>query len=211
MNTRNFTRPLSAVLLLGSLAAATMPGIATARQTNTQTSASAPFDRQFIDMMVPHHEGAVAMAKIALKRAQHQQVHTLALAIIGSQDREIGEMKSWRRLWFGSARTPAMANMHMLPGMKTNMAMTNMTMMNMSSAIRHLRGAKPFDKAFIDAMIPHHLSAVGAAQLELQRGTHAQLKALARNIIAAQQREIRAMKSWRAAWYGAAGMGHMGY
>lgn len=205
MNLRQLTRALTAALLLGSLAATAVPGMTAAQQAHAPAGTQAPFDRQFIDMMVPHHEGAVAMAQIALKRGQHHQIHTLARAIIGAQNQEIRQMKAWRKAWYGSAHTPAMANMGMLPGMKMNMAM-----MNMTGAVHHLRSAKPFDKAFIDAMIPHHLSAVVAARLELQHGMHTQLKVLARNIIADQQREIREMKNWRASWYGA-GMGNMGH
>src|SRR5215213_10747301 len=32
------------------------------------------FDLMFIDMMISHHEGAVAMARVALTRAEHQEI-----------------------------------------------------------------------------------------------------------------------------------------
>src|SRR5687768_8959892 len=63
-------------------------------------------DRQFIDMMVPHHQGAVEMAKIAQARAQRTEIKEIAVAIIRSQDREIEQMRDWRRTWFGSDQTP---------------------------------------------------------------------------------------------------------
>ena len=47
------------------------------------------FDQQFIDMMVPHHEGAVAMARIAETRAQHAELKALAADVIRSQASEI--------------------------------------------------------------------------------------------------------------------------
>src|SRR5206468_2753265 len=49
----------------------------------------ASFDEQFIDMMVPHHAGAVAMGQVALRRAQHPQIKKLAQAIVRSQAKEI--------------------------------------------------------------------------------------------------------------------------
>ena len=191
---QRFIRAIGATLLLLSFAASTNTA-ALARQQVSAPTRAAVFDRQFIDMMVPHHEGAVAMARIALVRGQHTKVKTLARAIILAQEEEIARLKLWRKTWYGSAQTPSMDNMPMLPGMSMDMSMTNM-----SAGIRHLRSAKPFDKAFINAMIPHHRMAVAAARLELQRGSHAKLKALARSIIADQQREIREMTNWRKAW-----------
>ena len=82
-------RPINVLLLVLVLALA---ACTTARQNETAspdhgaaghtTQSSAPFDQQFIDMMVPHHEGAVAMAKIAQTRAEHPELKQLADAII---------------------------------------------------------------------------------------------------------------------------------
>ena len=205
MNTQRFIRAIGATLLLPSVAASTNSA-ALARQQVTTATRAAAFDRQFIDMMVPHHQGAVAMARIALVRGQHAKVKTLARAIILAQEKKIVRMKLWRKTWYGSAQTPSMDKMPMLPGMSMDMSM-----MHMSADIRHLRSAKPFDKAFIDVMIPHHQMAIAAARLELKRGAHAKLKALARSIIADQQREIREMTTGRKAWYGNGSMSNMGH
>ena len=47
-----------------------------------------PFDRAFIDMMVPHHEGAVAMAERLLKDGEHRNLRAMAQDIISAQTRE---------------------------------------------------------------------------------------------------------------------------
>ena len=52
-----------------------------------------PFDAEFIDMMVPHHEGAVAMAKAELIRGADPELKALAQDIIDAQQREISEMR----------------------------------------------------------------------------------------------------------------------
>jgi uncharacterized protein (DUF305 family) len=70
-----------------------------------------------------------------------------------------------------------------------------------AAGLRRLRGAV-FEQALMGAMIPHHAAAVAMARLELTRGSHPQLKAVARQIIAAQDREIAQMTSWLHAWYG---------
>nr|MBA2521754.1 DUF305 domain-containing protein [Solirubrobacterales bacterium] len=63
---------------------------------------------------------------------------------------------------------------------------------------------QPFDRAFIDMMIPHHQGAIRMAQVELQQGSEPGLEQLATGIISAQTREIEAMNRWREKWYGAA-------
>src|SRR6266545_4085952 len=50
-------------------------------------------DATFTEMMIPHHEGAIAMAEQAAERGQHEEVKDLAAAIIAAQKREIGIMK----------------------------------------------------------------------------------------------------------------------
>lgn len=46
-----------------------------------------PFDAQFIDSMIEHHQGAVVMAEQALDQAEHAQLRTLAEAITAAQKR----------------------------------------------------------------------------------------------------------------------------
>jgi len=50
-------------------------------------------DQKFAEMMIPHHDGAIAMAEAAKERAQHEEVKDLAEAIIEAQEREIGIME----------------------------------------------------------------------------------------------------------------------
>jgi uncharacterized protein (DUF305 family) len=58
-----------------------------------EIKAAADVDAAFAEMMIPHHEGAVAMAEAAVERAQHEEVRQLASAIIEAQEREIGIMR----------------------------------------------------------------------------------------------------------------------
>jgi len=59
------------------------------------------FDLMFIDMMTPHHQGAVAMAREALTRAEHPEVKKLAQQIIDAQENEIAQMNKWKAAWGG--------------------------------------------------------------------------------------------------------------
>jgi uncharacterized protein (DUF305 family) len=65
-----------------------------------------PLDREFIDMMIPHHQGAIRMARAELEKGQNRELKALAEAIVDAQAQEIDEMNTWRVEWFG-AMSPA--------------------------------------------------------------------------------------------------------
>ena len=151
------------------------------------TPGNAPYDQNFIDGMVPHHQAAVEMAKVAQTKAEHAELKNLANAIVAAQDGEITQMIGWRKAWYGSDQIAPGNGGHQMGGMDTD-----------PSA---LASANPFDKAFIDAMIPHHQSAIDMATEAQTKAEHQELKDLAGRIVAAQQKEIEQMKAWRSQWY----------
>ncbi|MBD2605729.1 DUF305 domain-containing protein [Scytonema hofmannii FACHB-248] len=63
-------------------------------------AADAEFDLRFINAMIPHHEGAVTMAKDALNKSKRPEIKKLAQEIINSQNTEISQMKQWRKAWY---------------------------------------------------------------------------------------------------------------
>ncbi|MBA4122172.1 MAG: DUF305 domain-containing protein [Acidobacteria bacterium] len=57
------------------------------------------FDVHFLDMMTPHHAGAITMSKAALQKAEHPEIKTLAQNIIKAQETEIKQMAAWKAKW----------------------------------------------------------------------------------------------------------------
>jgi uncharacterized protein (DUF305 family) len=53
-------------------------------------------DRDFVGMMLPHHQGAVDMAKFELAHGKDPAMLKLARAIVAAQNKEIAEMKAWQ-------------------------------------------------------------------------------------------------------------------
>lgn len=58
------------------------------------------FDKAFLSEMIVHHEGAVEMAESALRDAKHQEIKDLAKSIIEAQEKEIADMKAWKKSWY---------------------------------------------------------------------------------------------------------------
>ncbi len=145
-------------------------------------------DKAFIDAMVPHHEGAVDMAKVALKNAQHEQVKQLSRDIVGAQEAEIKKLGEIRKREYGSSESPS------------GMSEMDMRMMGMTDP-QELANKKPFDRAFIDAMIPHHESAISMANVALEESKNEEIRGISEDIVKAQKQEISQMRSWRQQWY----------
>ena len=57
---------------------------------------SGSIDKQFAQMMVPHHQSAIDMAKAYIKSGAHEEkLKTMSNNIISSQQKEISELKAW--------------------------------------------------------------------------------------------------------------------
>ena len=148
-------------------------------------------DQHFIVQMIPHHEGAIEMAKVALERSERAEIRSLAEGIIEAQQKEINDMSAWYQAWFVST-PPEWGSMGM------------MQMGGMEGDVDELRlvPAGDFDREFILQMIPHHEMAIVMAQMLAASTERPEMKQLADNIITSQSREIDMMHSWLGSWYG---------
>lgn len=154
-------------------------------------------DRHFIEQMVPHHEDAVAMADLALVKAEHPELRQLADNIRKNQSQEITQMRAWYKSWYG-VDAPDYGD----GGDSRGMGMMGMGMMGGGTDLPLLEVARPFDQEFINQMIPHHQMALMMAQMVLSGSDRKEIQDLARSIIQTQSAEIDQMRSWYRSWYG---------
>ncbi len=145
-------------------------------------------DVTYIDMMIPHHQLAVDMAKIAQEKATHGELKGLANDIIRAQEDEIKRMGGWRNELTGSAT----------PNPDLSMALGGMAGMDVD--LEKLKASPNFDRDFITAMIPHHQSAIDISKAALDSLKKSALHDLAKDIITTQQIEIDRMSGWLKAW-----------
>lgn len=156
------------------------------------SSSSKDMDGAFVSQMIPHHESAIEMAELAKERGQHPEIIQLANSIVRSQSSEVEGLNGMQDRLSGDS----MINED--PG---DLGMDE-SMMGMNMDMEALGTAKPFDREFIDQMIPHHQGAIRMARVVLQDGEDQEVKDLAMQIVDAQTAEIEVMNRWRTEWYG---------
>jgi uncharacterized protein (DUF305 family) len=139
-------------------------------------------DVAFAQMMIPHHQQAVEMSKLARTRAQNQDVKELAGAIEAAQDPEIQTMRGWLKSWGEDDLSGRMG--HDMPGMMSASTM---------GGLRDASGVS-FDRAFLRSMIAHHEGAIVMAKTEKKNGEFPAALSLADAIIATQTAEIKRMR-----------------
>lgn len=160
--------------------------------------ADAEYNLRFIDAMIPHHQGAVEMAKQAKEKSKRPEIQKLADQIIKAQDPEIQQMQKWRSAWYPKATAEPIAY-NAKTGKSAAMTPEQIQLMMMNQNLGAADGE--FDLRFIEAMISHHQGAVTMAKDALKKTKQSEMKTLAQDIIRSQEGEIQQMEQWKKAWY----------
>ena len=200
--------------------AGTMPGGPGMADGNAPAGQNRPFDEAYIDMMIPHHASIIALAEVARGRLTDPRLVQIANDIVSSQQGEIATLRADGAKWYGSPDAMPMGGdvlgMLGMAGMTGNAGGSGMMgnagaqepeamkLMDARALVAEFCAAENPDLAFIDLAIPHHQMAITASEAALKEATHEEIRAVARQVIAAQQREIDEMRAIRAELTGAA-------
>lgn len=192
------------ILALGAAAVPAPPAAAAPPAGGPGQGARPSMDQHFIVMMIPHHDGAIAMADLALTRAKRPEIRALARSIKASQTQENAQMRAWYRSWFGGdvpAWGGTMGHGMGMGGMGMG-GMGGMGMGGTGTEVAWMANAPDFDRAFIEQMIPHHRMGVMMASMAQTGSQHPQLLALQQAMVKVQSEEIEQMAGWYRRWYG---------
>ncbi|MFF8835238.1 DUF305 domain-containing protein [Streptomyces sp. NPDC015130] len=168
-------KPATASASAAPSAPATAPGSAAA------PGAFNDADVMFAQMMIPHHEQALEMAKLADGRAQDPEVKKLVAAIERAQDPEIQKMKAWLKGW---GKPESAGAGHGMAGMMSAQDMKDLAAVE----------GEAFDRKFAELMIAHHDGAVAMAEDERKNGRNASAKKLADDVVRTQSAEIAELR-----------------
>jgi uncharacterized protein (DUF305 family) len=142
-------------------------------------------DLDFVQGMMPHHQGAIDMAKVVLQFGKDPEIKKLAQAVVKAQEGEIDFMKDWLAR-ADQAAFPVVPDSAKANGLAMSEMMKNMAPDYSGDA----------DVDFVKGMIPHHQGAIDMAKVAQQYAKDPTLLQLAGDIVAAQEGEITLMKDW---------------
>lgn len=155
---------------------------AAAPSASASTGSFNDADVMFAQMMIPHHEQALEMAKLADGRAEDAEIKELVGEIEQAQDPEIQKMKGWLKAW---GKPEAMTGAgHGMAGMMSDTDMADLAASK----------GKEFDRKFAELMIAHHEGAVEMARTEQTDGRDAAAKKVADDVVRTQAAEIARLK-----------------
>lgn len=157
------------------------------------------FDLRFVDGMILHHRGAIAMSEAAITNSSRPEVKELAQNIIKAQEDEISQMQTWRQAWYPQASAdPIMYDAQM--GHTMDMSAEMQSSMRMDGDLG--KADDEFDLRFINGMIPHHDGALVMAEQGLKNSDRPEIQQVSNDILKTQQVEIDLMNQWKKDWYG---------
>ena len=142
-------------------------------------------DIMFLQMMIPHHEQAIEMSKLASTNTKDPEVLDLAARIEAAQQPEIDLMKKL----LSDAGQSDMSGHGMSHGMGDDGMLSESDMIALASAKN-----TAFDARYLTGMIAHHNGAIAMAG-EVSNSTNSDVKTLANNIVTSQAVEVTEMNN----------------
>ncbi|HVM34818.1 MAG TPA: DUF305 domain-containing protein [Actinomycetota bacterium] len=154
------------------------------------TRANNEADASFAHGMIPHHEQALEMTRLAAERSNNPDVLDLAERIEEAQGPEIEQMKALLSEWGEPHEAEGGMEGHDMGGESMPGMMSDEEMAGLET-----KRGKAFDILFLEMMIRHHQGAIEMAEEELAEGSSPDATELAASIKSAQEAEIEEMNS----------------
>jgi len=139
-------------------------------------------DVMFLQMMIPHHQQAIDISKIALKKSKDSELLALANTIIEAQTAEIVQMKTWLN---GAGATTDMG--HSMTGMGGMLDDAELSALSAASG-------KNFDLLWLKGMIGHHDGAIHMTTM-IRDASNADIKVFGENVVKDQSAQIVQMNA----------------
>jgi len=143
-------------------------------------TAGQPFDAQFLDQMIVHHEGAIMSTRAMIADSSRPELRGLAEDILTSQREQITQMRAWRAEWYPELESTFDMGGSMMGG----------SMMG---------GDSGTERMYLQMMIVHHQLGVDMAEQAQAEAVHPKLKELAEVIAKEQAAQIEQMRGYLAA------------
>lgn len=159
-------------------------------------------DQMYIDMMIPHHAGIIALAQAALPRLEDERLEEIAQTIIATQSAEIEELRGYRESFYGDPEPMPMdegmmeAMTQMMPGITGSMD-EMASQMNPAAQAAAICAAENTDLVFIEMTIAHHQMAIESSEPVVAGAANEETRDFARRVIEDQQREIDELETIR--------------
>ena len=135
----------------------------------------------FAQMMIPHHQQAIALAEIAETRTTNPDILTLAKNIKNAQDPEIAQMTE---LLTQAGAPTTMGHDMLMPGLLTTTQLEELK----------TKTGTDFDKTWLTYMTAHHQGAIEMVS-NVMSFSNQNMTTIAQNITTAQQQEIATMQN----------------
>lgn len=189
-----------AVAAVALLAVGALAGALLARQPALAAAAEGSVEAGFARDMQAHHAQAVELAVLVRDRSTDEEVRTVALDILLTQQNQIGQMAGWLTTW-GLPAASADAPMAWMTGDHEHAATASADGATGYAAmpgwvsrddLARLAAAEgdDADLLFLELMIPHHEGGVAMAEYAVEHARRPQVVALARAVVTSQEREL---------------------
>nr|WP_247601782.1 DUF305 domain-containing protein [Cellulomonas denverensis] len=184
-------------MLVAVLAVGALIGALLARQPALAVPAEGSVDAGFARDMQAHHAQAVQLAVLVRDRSTDEEVRTVALDILLTQQNQIGQMAGWLTTWGLPAASSAAPMAWMSDGEHAHDATATGSYADMpgwvsSADLARLTAAEgaEADRLFLQLMIPHHEGGVEMAEYAAAHARMPQVVDLANGIVTFQEKEL---------------------